>query len=83
MQDIDNMNAECQKNNNTWIKLQQIKRDSYAFLFINRPIPTTTPISSHDKASQTLKPVNNIPNPTRNPRYATTCTPTRGKSAGV
>ena len=38
---------------------------------------------SYDNASHMLKPVNNIPNPIKNPRYATTCTPTRGKNAGV
>jgi hypothetical protein len=41
------------------------------------------PISSHDNASHTPNPVNSIPNPTKNPRYATTCTPTRGKNTGV
>ncbi len=61
----------------------RIKRYSYPFrqtLFPNHPL---TSISSHDKTSQTLKPANNIPNPTKKPRYATTCTPTRGKSEGV
>jgi hypothetical protein len=38
---------------------------------------------SHDSASHTPSPANNIPNPTSSPRYATTCTPTRGKNAGV
>lgn len=41
------------------------------------------PFVSHDNASHTPSPANNIPNPTSSPRYATTCTPTRGKNTGV
>lgn|SRR6267142_2142150 len=37
----------------------------------------------HDNASHNPNPANNVPNPTRSPRYATTWTPTRGKNTGV
>jgi hypothetical protein len=79
------MNAGCQEKNNTSMIATNKETRIFHFVSFRKPlIPNPpAPISSHDKASQTLKPVNNIPNPTKNPRYATTCTPTRGKSAGV
>ena len=38
---------------------------------------------TYDNASHTPSPANNVPNPTTRPKYATTCTPTRGKNTGV
>ena len=67
------------QNVNNCDKTKTKKRKQFILKFPSKPQHLT----SHDNASHTLKPVNNIPNPTKNPRYATTCTPTRGNNTGV